>query len=114
MTLIPDSPSIPPVRIIKTKPLAAFWAAHPDAEPGLRQWIAECRAASWRSMADVKAYEHSADWVGNHRVVFNVAGNKYRLVVAVHFGAGIVLVKFVGTHAEYDRIDVRTVEIKET
>ena len=112
--MIPDSPSIPPVRIIKTKPLAAFWAAHPDAEPGLRQWIAECRAASWRSMADVKAYAHSADWVGNHRVVFNVAGSKYRLVVAVHFGAGIVLVKFVGTHAEYDRIDVRTVEIKET
>ena len=71
------------MRIIKTKPLAAFWAAHPDAEPGLRQWIAECRAASWRSMADVKSYARSADWVGNNRVVFNVAGNKYRLVVAV-------------------------------
>ena len=99
------------MRIIKTRPWAAFWAAHPDAESGLRQWIAGVRAASWRSMADVKAY---ADWVGNNRVVFNVAGNKYRLVVALHFGAGIVLVKFVGTHAEYDAIDVRTVEIKET
>ena len=102
------------MRIIKTRPLAAFWAAHPDAESGLRQWIAGVRSASWRSMAEVKAYARSADWVGNNRIVFNVAGNKYRLVVAVHFGAGIVLVKFVGTHAEYDAVDVRTVEIKET
>lgn len=102
------------MRIIKTKPLAEFWIRHPDAESGLRQWIAECRNAVWQSMADVKSYARSADWVGNNRVVFNVAGNKYRLVVAVHFGAGIVLVKFIGTHAEYDAIDVRTVEIKET
>jgi mRNA interferase HigB len=64
-------------------------------------------------MADIKAYARSADWVGDNRVVFNVAGNKYRLVVAVHFGAGIVLVKFVGTHAEYDAVDVGTVELRE-
>lgn len=103
-----------PVRIIKTKPLAQFWLTHPDAESGLRQWIAECRGAFWKSMADVKAYASSADWIGINRVVFNVAGNKYRLVVAIHFGAGIVLVKFVGTHAEYDAVDVRTIEIKES
>ena len=102
------------MRIIKTAPLAAFWSAHPDAQPGLRQWIAECRGANWRSMSDVKAYARSADGVGNNRIVFNFAGNKYRLVVAIHFGAGIVLVKFIGTHAEYDRIDVRTIEIKES
>ena len=101
------------MRIIKTKPLSSFWSSHPDAESGLRQWIAQCRAASWRSMADVKAYARSADWVGNNRVVFNIAGNKYRLVTAIHFKAGIVLVKFIGTHAEYDRIDVTTVECSE-
>ena len=101
------------MRIIKTKPLSTFWCSHPDAESGLRQWIAQCRAASWRSMADVKAYARSADWVGNNRVVFNIAGNKYRLVTAIHFKTGIVLVKFIGTHAEYDRIDVTTVECSE-
>lgn len=101
------------MRIIKTQPLLSFWRLHPDAESCLRQWIAECRAASWKSMADVKAYARSADWVGNNRIVFNVAGNKYRLVVAVHFKTGIVLVKFVGTHADYDRTDVQTVECKE-
>ena len=101
------------MRIIKTKPLLDFWRTHPDAEPGLRQWIAQCRAATWHSMADIKAYAASADWVGNCRVVFNIAGNKYRLVVAIHFKTGIVLVKFIGTHAEYDRIDVSQVELKE-
>ena len=64
-------------------------------------------------MADIKAYARSADWVGNNRVVFNIAGNKYRLVVAIHFKTGIVLVKFIGTHAEYDRTDASTVELTE-
>ena len=101
------------MRIIKTKPLSDFWRIHPDAESGLRQWIAQCRASSWRSMTDVKEYARSADWVGNSRVVFNVAGNKYRLVVAIHFKTGIVLVKFIGTHADYNKIDVAAVECPE-
>jgi len=101
------------MRIIKTMPLLAFWRIHPDSESGLRQWISQCRAASWRSMADIKVYARSADWIGNNRVVFNIAGNKYRLVVAIHFKTGIVLVKFIGTHAEYDRIDVSKVELTE-
>lgn len=101
------------MRIIKTKPLMDFWLEHPDAESGLRQWILECRKANWHSLVDVKAYARSADFVGNSRFVFNVAGNKYRLVVAIHFRTGIVLVKFIGTHSEYDRIDVSTIEIKE-
>lgn len=87
-----------------------FWQEHPDAESPLRQWIADCGKANWRSAADVKAYARSADYVGNQRWVFNIGGNKFRLVVALCFKTGYALVKFVGTHAEYDRIDVTTVE----
>ena len=99
------------MRIIKLKYLRDFWIGHADAEPGLRKWAAECLRARWRNLEDVKAYARSADYVGNNRVVFNVCGNKYRLIVAIHYRTGIVLVKAITTHAEYDRIDVRTVEI---
>lgn len=99
------------MRIIKLKHLHDFWISHPDARPGLRKWAAECGKAEWKSFEDIRAYARSADYVGNNRVVFNVCGNKYRLVVAVHFRTGIVLVKYLGTHAEYDKIDVCTVEI---
>ena len=88
-----------------------FWVRHADAEKPLRLWIHDCKAATWKSVAEVKAYARSADYVGNQRWVFNVGGNKYRLVVALCFKTGYALVKFIGTHAEYDRIDVETVEL---
>lgn len=100
-----------PMRIIKLKHLRDYWVSHADAQPGLRKWAVECSKARWRSFEDVKAYARSADYVGNNRVVFNICGNKYRLVVAIHYKAGIVLIKFLGTHAEYDKIDVTTAEI---
>lgn len=99
------------MRIIKLKHLRDFWIGHADAEPGLRKWAAECLKARWRNFEDVKAYARSADYVGNNRVVFNICGNKYRLVVAIHYRTGIVLVKAIITHAEYDKIDVKAVEI---
>ena len=99
------------MRIIKLKHLRDFWIGHADAEPGLRKWAAECLKARWRNFEDVKAYARSADYVGNNRVVFNICGNKYRLVVAIHYRTGIVLVKAIITHAEYDKIYVKTVEI---
>lgn len=88
-----------------------FWLRHADAESPLRLWIHDCRAATWKSVADVKAYARTADYVGNQRWVFNIGGNKFRLVVAICFKTGYALVKFVGTHAEYDKIDVSTVEL---
>ena len=97
------------MRIIKLKHLRDFWIGHADAEPGLRKWAAECLKARWRNFEDVKTYARSADYVGNNRVVFNICGNKYRLVVAIHYRTGIVLVKAIITHAEYDKIDVKTV-----
>jgi len=99
------------MRVIKLKHLRDYWVAHAEAAVGLRRWAAECTAAKWKDMADVKAYARSVDYVGNNRFVFNISGNRYRLVVAIHFRTGIVLVKFLGTHAEYDKIDVQTVEI---
>ena len=102
-----------PMRIIKELYLRNFGVAHADAASALAQWMRDCRAATWRSVADVKAYARSADYVGNQRWVFNIGGNKYRLVVAICFRTGFVLVKFIGTHADYDRMDVRTVEVEE-
>ena len=101
------------MRIIKVFYLQEFAKRHADALAQLSQWAQDCRRAAWRTNADVKAYARSADYVGNQRWVFNIGGNKYRLVVAICFRTGYVLVKFIGTHAQYDKVDVQTVEIGE-
>ena len=95
------------VRIIARKTLREFWEerAHRDSEQPLRAWFAEVRKASWRTPADIKAAHRNASFVGADRVVFNVGGNKYRLVVAVKYSAQLVFIRFVGTHADYDDID---------
>jgi len=96
-----------PVRIIARRTLREFWSqrGYRDAEQPLRAWFAEERRAAWRTRAEIKAAHRNASFVGSDRVVFNVAGNKYRLVVAVKYSAQVVFVRFVGTHAEYDEID---------
>ena len=95
------------VRIIARRTLREFWAQRScrDAEQPLRAWFAEVKQASWRAPADIKAAHRNASFVGNDRVVFNIGGNKYRLVVAVKYSAQIVYIRFVGTHADYDDID---------
>ena len=99
------------VRIIARRTLREFWdqRSHRDAEQPLRAWFAEARRAAWRTPADIKAAYRNASFVGNDRVVFNFGGNKYRLVVAVKYSAQLVFVRFVGTHADYDKIDAREV-----
>ena len=72
-------------------------------------WLAEALAADWKTPAEVKAKYASASIVGGNRVVFNISGNRFRLVVALNYRFGVVDVRFFGTHAEYDRIDVETV-----
>ena len=99
------------MRIIKVSHLQRFAAEHADALAPLSQWAQDCKTVQWKTPADVKAYARSADYVGNQRWVFNIGGNKYRLVVAICFRTGYVLVKFIGTHADYDKIDVQTVEV---
>lgn len=97
------------MRVIAKKALRDFWTRYPDAEEALRAWHHEADKAEWRSTANVKAKYGTASILKRGRVVFNVCGNKYRLVVQINFEFQIVYVRFVGTHKEYDEIDVETV-----
>lgn len=97
------------MRIISKKALRQFWLREPDSELELKAWHAEAKGADWKTPADVKAQYANASILKRGRVVFNICGNKYRLVVHVNYAVGIVFVRFVGTHQAYDRIDAETV-----
>ena len=99
------------VRIIARRTLREFWEkpGHKDSEQPLRAWFAEAAKAEWATPADIKEQHRNASIVGNPRLVFNIGGDKYRVVVAFRYGARIAFIRFVGTHAAYDRIDVETV-----
>ena len=97
------------MRIISRRILREFWERHPDARQPLLAWFRDAKRADGRSPADLKRIYRNASVVANNRVVFNIKGNAYRLVVAIHYGYGIVYVRFVGTHVDYDRINVTTV-----
>ena len=101
---------MPGMRIIAVGTLRDYWIAHPDAKKPLQAWVEEVRAAQWRSPADVKAAFRSASILPGRRVVFNIKGNDHRLVVAIAYLYSAAYIKFVGTHSEYDLIDVRNVE----
>ena len=95
--------------MLSRKTLREFWEQHPDAEQPLRAWHAEVEKASWSCPNDIKARYASASFVGGDRVVFNIAGNKYRLIVAVKYAPKLVFIRFVGTHREYDDVDAENV-----
>jgi len=97
------------MRIIAISQLRAFWSKHSQAEMPLRAWYAEASRADWRSPTDIKAAYRNASFLPGNRVIFNIKGNDYRLVVAVHYNRGMMFIRFVGTHAEYDRIDAGTI-----
>ncbi len=82
-----------------------FWKRHPEAEQSLRAWFSEAVHALWEQPKDIKARFSSASFLTNSRVVFNIEGNKYRLVAHVRYEMGRMYIRFVGTHAEYDKID---------
>lgn len=100
------------MRIIAISQLKAFWERYPDAEQPLLAWIDEARKASWSSPADIKEHFRNASILKGRRVVFNIKGNDYRLVVAVAYRFGAIYIKFVGTHKQYDAIDANTVEME--
>jgi mRNA interferase HigB len=98
------------VQIIARRTLKQFWERHPQAERPLRAWFAAAQAVTWGGPADVKRqFGATVDFVGDNRIVFDIAGNKVRLVVHVAYPFRRVLIKFVGTHAEYGKIDAETV-----
>ena len=98
------------MRVIAVSTLRAFWARHADAEQPLKAWFEEASKAAWTQPSDIKAHYRSASVLKNRRVVFNIKGNDYRLIVSVAYRLQVVYVKFIGTHAEYDAIDAETVE----
>lgn len=100
------------MRIISKATLVAFWIKHPDAKQPLLAWYDEVRAAIWKTPQDIKEQYATASFVGNNRVVFNIKGNSNRLVVAVTYRYQAIYIKFAGTHKEYDKIDVTTVEYR--
>lgn len=97
------------LRVISRKTLVQFWTAHPDAEQPLKAWFKETEQARWGSPNDLKRQYPSASVLNNNRVVFNIKGNKYRLITMINFDYGQVFIRFVGTHAEYDKIDATTI-----
>ena len=97
------------MRVIAKSTLRKFWEWHPDAEQPLLAWFREVRQADWDMPAKVKARYRSASIVAGNRVVFNIKGDDYRLVVKINYGYRMVYVRFVGTHAEYDAMDVEEV-----
>lgn len=97
------------MRIIARKSLREFWLKHADSEGALRAWFHECTHATWRSPQDIKQDYPAADIIPGNRIVFNIKGNHYRLIVKIHYNTGIVYIRFIGTHREYDRIDAETV-----
>ena len=98
------------MRVIAVSTLRAFWERFPDAEQPLKAWYEEAKSAAWTQPAEIKAQYRSASVLKNRRVVFNIKGNDYRLIVAVAYRLQVVYVKFVGTHKEYDAVDAETIE----
>jgi mRNA interferase HigB len=90
------------MRIIKRGALVQFWQDHPDAKASLESWYAVVRKADWKSPAELKKVYHNADLVGR-RTVFDIAGNKYRLIARVNYQTQRVFVLYILTHAEYDK-----------
>ena len=93
------------MRVIARKTIRDFYDQHADSKGSLEAWFHETVAAGWHGPQDIKRRYPSADILPGNRVVFNIKGNSYRLIVKIHYNTGIVFIRFVGTHAEYDKID---------
>ena len=100
-----------PMRVIAFGNLQAYASLHPETEASLHRWRTTIKAASFSSMSEVQSAFSKAKVLNSERVRFEVAGGSYRLIVAFDFEKQIVFVKFIGTHAEYDAIDVFTVSL---
>lgn len=99
------------MRVIALRHIRDFYRQRPDAAPAFKAWTREACRASWKSPQDIKQRYANASFLKGNRVVFNLKGNEYRLVVAVAYRFEAVYIKFIGTHSEYDAIDAATVEM---
>lgn len=97
---------------VALRTLESYWRQpnRSDAEGALKAWFAEAKLAQWTTPQDVKNQYANASIIANNRVVFNIKGNDYRLIVAIAYRMQYVYVKFIGTHAEYDKVDATVVD----
>ncbi|RZI47114.1 type II toxin-antitoxin system HigB family toxin [Candidatus Finniella inopinata] len=100
------------MRVISKRTLKQFWEAHSnfqDAKVWLQQWYADVEASEWKSQEDVKRRYRSASFLADNQIIFNVCGNRYRLIVKINYEYGIIYIRFIGTHAEYDQVNAKTI-----
>ena len=97
------------MRIFSRKTLKEYWDKHEDIEQSLRSWYTDVNQAEWKTPEDIKEKYPKASFLKDSRVVFDIKGNKYRLIVRVNFPMLWVFVRFIGTHAEYDKIDANNI-----
>ena len=93
------------MRVIAKRTLRDFWTKHPDCEQQLKSWYQEAESAAWKGPNDIKRDYPSASVLENNRVIFNIKGNHYRLIVRINYAYGMLWIRFIGTHAQYDKID---------
>ena len=93
------------MRIIAKKTLRKFWERHPNAQQALETWYDDAKQTIWRTPTEIKNVYKNASILPNNRVVFNLKGNTYRLVVAVNYAYGMLYIRFIGHHRDYDKID---------
>lgn len=97
------------MRVIAKKILREYWVKHPDSEQQLKSWYQEAEDAEWKSPRDIKRDYPSASILAGNRVVFNIKGNHYRLIVKINYDYGMIWIRFIGTHSAYDKIDAQTI-----
>ena len=97
------------MNVIARPMLIKFWEKHPDSKISLSLWFTKVKQAKWKGINDLKRDYPTADYVGNNRVVFDIKGNRYRMIVLIFFDGQKAYIRFVGTHAEYSKIDARTI-----
>lgn len=99
------------MRIVSHRKLVEFYSSegHGDSQAALERWYDMAEKAEWKNLSDIKVDFPATDYVGNQHYVFNIKGNKYRLIVVVKFTIGHIFIRFVGTHSEYDKIDAATI-----
>ncbi len=97
------------MRVIAKKTLRDYWKLHNDCKGHLTSWYDDAVHADWKSPVYIKRDYPSASIISNNRIVFNIKGNSYRLIVKINYGYGIVWIRFIGTHADYDKVNAENI-----
>lgn len=97
------------MRIIARKKIIEYYTCHKESKTALEEWYFKTKKAQWRCFSEIKKSFNSVDSVGNQHYVFNIKGNDYRIIVVIQMTIKTVLIRFIGTHKEYDKIDAKTI-----